>query len=85
MGAILTSLGQLAGLAAEYESATEERRRAILDEAERAYRLYKENLASLPAALAANDAAADAAATALPAAPAPPPVAPASTSAGGPR
>jgi hypothetical protein len=66
MGEAVMALGGLARLLAEAERADDARRRQILEDADREYRRYKESLAALPAALAANDAAADALAAALP-------------------
>lgn len=66
MDAILHAVGTLATLGAEYATASEQRREAIREEAESAYRDYKAGLAGLPAAIAENDRVADAAAEALP-------------------
>lgn len=66
MGEAVMALGGLARLLAEAERADDQRRRQILEDADREYRRYKESLSALPAALKANDEAADAAAAALP-------------------
>lgn len=77
MEVLLSAGGALLGLGAEYFRADAARRQQILAELDAEYRSYRESLAGLPAALAANDAAADAAAAALPSgAPAAPPVVP---------
>lgn len=55
MEALLTALGNITSLGAEYARADNTRRQAILDELDANYRSYRESLAGLPAAHKANE------------------------------